>query len=106
MISFADIFGQERAIDEIREAYSRERLPHGLIFAGPAGVGKFTTAKALAALFLCEAPKKDRACGKCASCLVIESDTHPDFHVIRREHIRSYDKTGKSKAIDLSINVI
>lgn len=106
MISFVDIFGQERAVEEIRAAYASERLPHGLIFAGTVGVGKFTTARALAALYLCASPKKNDPCGKCESCRLIESETHSDFHVIRKEYIRSYDKTGKSKAIDLSIKVI
>lgn len=32
--------------------------------------------------------------------------SHPDFHVITRDLIRYHDKTGKSKGIDLSINVI
>ena len=54
---FEDILGQQFAIDSIVRAYESERLPHGLIFAGPVGVGKATTARALATLFLCEKPK-------------------------------------------------
>src|SRR4051812_25506752 len=105
MISFSDIFGQDRAIERIISAYASDRLPHGLIFAGMVGVGKFTTARALAALYLCESPKKNEPCGKCESCRLIES-THPDFHVIKKEHVRAYDKTGKSVARDMSIHVI
>jgi len=104
--SLSDIFGQEHAIDFLRRAYLADRLPHGMIFAGPAGVGKGTTAKALATLFLCEKPKKDEPCGKCDSCRVMESGNHPDYHVIYKELIRLYDKTGKSKGTSLSINVI
>jgi len=37
---------------------------------------------------------------------VLPGGTHPDYHVITRELIRYHDKTGKSKGIDLSINVI
>jgi DNA polymerase III delta' subunit len=106
MISFQNIFGQETAIDWIRSAYSADRLPHGLVFAGPTGVGKGTTARALAALFLCEHPKSATPCGKCPSCVVFEAGNHPDYHVISKEHIRYHDKTGKSKGIDLSIHVI
>ena len=36
----------------------------------------------------------------------MEAGNHPDFHVITRDLIRYHDKTGKSKGIDLSINVI
>jgi len=106
MITFQNIFGQEAAIDWVISAYLADRLPHGLIFAGPTGVGKGTTAHALAALFLCEHPKSAAPCGKCPSCIVFEAGNHPDYHVVSKEHIRYHDKTGKSKGIDLSIHVI
>src|SRR5688572_14901825 len=106
MTTFADIFGQERAIETLRNAWRSQRLPHGMIFAGPIGVGKGTTAKALATLFLCESPKKDQPCGKCESCTAMESDAHPDYRVIVKELIRVHDKTGKSKGTVLSIHVI
>ena len=106
MQSFKDIFGQMRAIDSLRRAYLADRLPHGLIFAGPVGVGKATTAAALAKLFLCEKPQLDVACGQCDSCRVFSAGNHPDFHVITKELIRYHDKTGKSKGIELSIHVM
>jgi DNA polymerase III delta' subunit len=106
LTTFDEIFGQEAAIDLLRRAYHADRLPHGVIFAGPAGVGKATTARALAALFPCERPKADAACGTCESCRVMEAGNHPDYHVITRELIRYHDQTGKSKGIDLSIKVI
>ncbi len=56
MIEFENILGQQAAIDWLRNAVAAERLPHGLIFAGPVGVGKGTTAAALGKLFLCERP--------------------------------------------------
>jgi hypothetical protein len=37
---------------------------------------------------------------------VFPSGNHPDYHVITRELIRYHDKTGKSKAVALSIEVI
>ncbi|MGB7161063.1 MAG: DNA polymerase III subunit delta', partial [Tepidisphaeraceae bacterium] len=89
------------------------------IFAGPVGVGKATTARALGAAFLCEQPNGADACGTCASCRVLHADgstrlaagglaagNHPDFHVIVKEHIRFHDKGGKSKGINLSIHVV
>jgi DNA polymerase III subunit delta' len=106
MIRFDDIFGQTSAIDQLRAACMADRLPHGLIFSGPVGVGKATTAAALGALFLCEKPKSDQPCGVCESCRVFEAGNHPDYHIITKELIRYHDKTGKSKGIDLSINVI
>lgn len=106
MSALKDIFGQNQAVQWLRQAYRADRLPHGLIFAGPAGVGKGTTARALAKLWLCERPSDGEACGACESCMAVQADTHPDFHVITKELIRYHDKTGKSKGIDLSINVI
>jgi DNA polymerase-3 subunit delta' len=106
VINFDDIFGQDAALEWLGQAYRADRLPHGLVFAGPTGVGKATTAKALAALFLCEQPKDGRACGKCGSCGAMAAGSHPDYHVITRELIRYHDKTGKSKGVTLSIEVI
>src|SRR3954469_20383651 len=106
MSAFDPIFGQADAIDSLRRAYLADRLPHGLIFAGPAGVGKATTARALGKLFLCEQPKSDSPCGRCESCRLFDSGNHPDWHVITKELIRYHDRTGKSKGINLSIDVI
>jgi DNA polymerase-3 subunit delta' len=104
--SLDNILAQPAAVDVLRRAYLADRLPHGLLFAGPVGVGKGTTAAALAALFLCEQPKGDHPCGACEGCRGMASGNHPDFHVVTRELIRVYDSGGKSKAIDLSIKVI
>src|SRR3982750_4726808 len=106
MPAFDPIFGQDEAIDSLRRAYLADRLPHGLIFAGPAGVGKFTTARALGKLFLCEKPKGDSACNACESCRVFDAGNHPDWHVVTKELIRYHDKTGKSKGINLGIEVV
>lgn len=67
------ILGQSRAIDILHTAFSAGRLHHALIFHGPAGVGKFTTALALAKLILCHDPQRDlsgrpTACDACESC--------------------------------------
>jgi DNA polymerase-3 subunit delta' len=101
-----DILEQPAAVDQLRRAYIADRLPHGLIFAGPTGVGKATTAAFLSQLFLCEKPVHDQPCGLCASCKSLLAGGHPDYHVVTKELIRYHDKTGKSKGIDLSIHVI
>jgi DNA polymerase-3 subunit delta' len=101
-----DIFGQDDAIERLRAAFGADRLAHGLIFAGPEGVGKATAATALGAWFLCEKPGKEDACGQCESCKAMAAGAHPDFHVITKEMARLIDKSGTSKATQLSINVI
>src|SRR5437868_15492629 len=106
MQALQDIFGQDAAIETVLRAYESDRLPHGLIFAGPTGVGKETAARGLAALFLCENPKKNQPCGKCASCVLMDGGDHPDFRVIYKELIRYHDKSGTTKGVTLSIKVI
>jgi DNA polymerase-3 subunit delta' len=106
MARFADILDQNTAVEWLQRAYEADRLPHGLIFAGPVGVGKATTATALGALLLCENPRGNDSCGKCDSCQAIAAGTHPDFRVITKELIRSYDRSGESKAVEFSIHVI
>jgi DNA polymerase-3 subunit delta' len=105
MKRFEDILGQHAAIDWLRAAYRADRLPHGLIFAGPPGVGKATTAKALAALHLCHALTPDASpCGQCDSCRLLASDTHPDFATVYRQLRRIEKKDAVAK--DLSIDVV
>ena len=99
-----DIFGQDAAVETVRRAYAADRLPHGLVFAGPAGVGKGTTAAALGALFLCEKPKGADACGRCESCTLMEAGNHPDYHVVYRQLIRL--EKEKVKARDLPVAVV
>jgi DNA polymerase-3 subunit delta' len=106
MLSLNDIIDQDSAVAQLRRCARADRLPHGLLFSGPVGVGKATTAAALAGWFLCENPGADAPCGKCESCRTFFSGMHPDYHIITKELIRYHDKTGKSKGIDLSIHVI
>src|SRR5437773_1630522 len=104
MTTLQDIFSQDAAVETILRACEADRLPHGLIFAGPVGVGKATAARGLAALFLCENPKKDQPCGKCKSCTLMEAGTHPDFFRVYRQLIRLTKEESKTK--DLPIDVI
>lgn len=57
-----------------------ERLPHALLFVGPAGLGKRDLADALAARLLCVTPGADgHACGHCTPCELRISGNHPDL---------------------------
>ena len=65
---------------ETAQAIARDTLPPTLLFAGPAGVGKFLTARAVAAALNCQSPVRSAgglaidACGKCRSCDRIARD--------------------------------
>jgi DNA polymerase-3 subunit delta' len=104
MHDFEEILGQDAAIEALQRAVRIDRLPHGLIFAGPSGVGKETTAAALGKLFLCEKPKNEKPCGKCQSCVLFEAGNHPDYHVVYRQLARLEKESVKAR--DLSIDVV
>lgn len=55
------------------------RLPHALLLAAPAGMGKRRFAQALAWWRLCQRPTADGACGQCRSCQLLQAGTHPDL---------------------------
>jgi DNA polymerase III gamma/tau subunit len=64
--AFRHILGQERVLSYLRTALKVGRLAHAYLFLGPEGVGKATTARALAAALNCEAARADGdACGTC-----------------------------------------
>ncbi|MEA3290890.1 MAG: DNA polymerase III subunit delta' C-terminal domain-containing protein [Pseudomonadota bacterium] len=67
---------------------TRERLPHAMLLAGPAGAGKTALALALARYLTCQAPAADTACGACHSCLLFAVATLPDFHLLSTEFER------------------
>jgi DNA polymerase-3 subunit delta' len=62
-------------------AIDSEKLAHGYLFVGPAGVGKKTFALRLAQSLLCETPKPSLLgyCRRCPGCKLFEARTHPDF---------------------------
>jgi len=85
-----DILGQERVLSHLKTAMRRERLSHAYLFLGPAGVGKATTARALAGALNCTQPAADGdACGTCPSCRRLAAGTHPDFLVISPEESKA-----------------
>jgi DNA polymerase-3 subunit delta' len=82
MPRFSDIRGQEEAHALLRLAVARERLPHAVLFHGTRGIGKTSTAFALAQFLNCAAPTETDSCGTCASCRKIDRLQHPDVHWI------------------------
>ncbi len=77
---FRDILGQERVLSFLKQAMASGLLPHALLFVGPEGVGKASTARALAHAVNCQERRPDGdACGACPSCRLLAAGTHPDF---------------------------
>jgi DNA polymerase-3 subunit delta' len=86
-VRLSDVRHQDRALALLRRALRSGRTHHACLFAGPEGVGKELAARGLAARLLCQnpdiAPDAD-ACGTCPACRLMDSDSHPDFHLIHR----------------------
>lgn len=123
------IHGQIHALDQLHAQLVSGRVHHAQIFHGPAGVGKFTTALALAKVLLCFEPTPDlagrkSACGGCPSCLTFRTDpaddspdaasgvdsgvAHPDLHVVNKELARYSDdkQTRDRKLTSIPVNVL
>jgi DNA polymerase-3 subunit delta' len=71
---------------------ARGAVPHALLFTGIDGIGKATTARALAMVLNCQAPLAagegrpwPDACGQCRSCRRIAAGLHPDVIQIQPE---------------------
>jgi DNA polymerase III subunit delta' len=79
-MTFKNILGQERVVGFLKRALQSDRIPHALLFVGNEGVGKGSTALALAQALNCENRQPDQdACGQCGSCRLFETGNYPDF---------------------------
>jgi DNA polymerase III subunit delta' len=115
MVDLADIVGQDQALGRLIAAVMSERPPHAWIFAGPAGVGKRTTAWALAKWLLCQDPSgptpaggMPAPCGRCPSCRAFDSGAHADFHPVTKELARYSEDPNVRKRVmqNLGIEVV
>jgi DNA polymerase-3 subunit delta' len=111
--TFADLLGQDKAIDTLRAAMASGRVHHAWVFSGPAGVGKCTAAVAFAAMLLDPtlSPNLGGELDVDPSGHVrtlINAGTHPDLHVITKElAVYSDDRTVRnSKQITIPRDVI
>lgn len=79
-MNLRQIIGHKEITSTLRRAIEQKRVAHAYLFAGPAGVGKATTARAFAAALLCRQPRDGDACGQCRDCRQMEEANHPDLH--------------------------
>ncbi|MBF8289351.1 MAG: family ATPase [Chloroflexi bacterium] len=72
--------GQREAVAAAR-AMLLAGIPHAVVLAGPAGVGKTTLALDIAAALMCTADDPGaRPCRACRACRMVEHGNHPDIH--------------------------
>ncbi len=66
--SLSNFIGNARTVEILKRAIEQDRVPHAMIFAGPAGVGKCTLALLVARYLNCPSPVGGDACGECSAC--------------------------------------
>lgn len=73
---FTGIIGQDRAIDLLRRSMASDNINHAYLFAGPAGIGKTTTALAFAYNLL--------AAKDSGAQIFLKDKLHPDLLIIEK----------------------
>jgi DNA polymerase-3 subunit delta' len=72
------------AQQQMRDSRAARRLPHSCLISSTPGLGAEYFANWLSALALCEG-EPVRPCGICASCRLLQSASHPDYHLVKIE---------------------
>lgn len=68
------LLGHQDLLEDLLPSLRRPETALTLLFAGPSGVGKKLTARAMAQALLCE--RDSGGCGECPSCLRVENGAH------------------------------
>ncbi|HEY0665340.1 MAG TPA: DNA polymerase III subunit delta' [Gallionella sp.] len=96
--------------DWLRLQELRKRPPHGLLFKGGKGIGKFDLALNFAQSLLCERPDADGlSCGNCSSCHWFGQGSHPDFRLVQPEALGAdsgESESGKKPSKQISVDQI
>ena len=106
MKSFSQILGQEKAVRFLKKVLQGDRIPHAYLFTGVNGVGKRTTAMALARAVNCTSGISDEGCGECITCRQLASGNFPDLisiepdgQNIKIEQIRELNRSLNFKPV-------
>ncbi|MDH4184419.1 MAG: DNA polymerase III subunit [Nitrospinota bacterium] len=82
ILKLSQIAGQATAVRILKAALPPGSPGNGYLFAGPAGVGKMTTALAWARALFCTDLQNQDACGRCGPCLKTQHENNPDLLIL------------------------
>ena len=85
LLPLSGIIGNARPRRLLAAAVAEGRLLPALLLHGPRGIGKFTTARSLAAAINCSEADGAEACLNCPSCRQIGNWAHPDVKVLESD---------------------
>jgi len=110
--NFDAVVGQQAVVRTLRNALTRNRVAHAMLFSGVRGVGKTTLARLMAKALNCRQGEPDVPCDQCESCLEIMGGNAMDLHEIDgasnrgiqeirelKENIRFFPAKGRYKII-------
>ena len=80
------VIGNERVIKHLQNSIQSKKVSHAYIFHGEEGMGKKLLAHAFAKTLQCE-EGGILPCGKCKSCMQLDSDNHPDVSWVTHEKV-------------------
>ncbi|MGQ9648178.1 MAG: DNA polymerase III subunit delta' [Thermodesulfobacteriota bacterium] len=84
VMSFKDVLGHSKPIEQLKRAMERDKIAHSYLFLGNEGIGKKRVALQFAKALNCldrEGAPAD-ACDHCSSCKKIDHALHPDVLLI------------------------
>ena len=110
---FGDVVGHGLALDQLRSQIKTDRLAHAYLFIGESGLGKSTTARALAAALLAEAPlnrhpdywEDDRIKPLSINEIRLLPDKPPEFHELSLQAFLNLKPAVASRRVAVVANV-